>query len=139
MKTADEMRISDWSSDVCSSDLLARYLVEEMAAGRLREGVKLPPERELSSRFGTSRGAVRRVLGELREKGLITQSVGSGTFASATAHSLQLAGQDQGAALNTSPAELMEARLLIEPLMPSLIVRNASAADFALMQACIEK
>src|SRR3546814_2529201 len=23
-KTADEMRISDWSSDVCSSDLLAR-------------------------------------------------------------------------------------------------------------------
>src|SRR3546814_2207255 len=33
----------------------------------------------------------------------------------------------------------MEARLLIEPLMPSLIVRNASAADFALMQECIEK
>src|SRR3546814_16507207 len=26
-KTAYEMRISDWSSDVCSSDLLARHLV----------------------------------------------------------------------------------------------------------------
>src|SRR3546814_1826102 len=25
-KTADEMRISDWSSDVCSSDLIARCL-----------------------------------------------------------------------------------------------------------------
>src|SRR3546814_2319166 len=25
-KTAYEMRISDWSSDVCSSDLLARFL-----------------------------------------------------------------------------------------------------------------
>src|SRR3546814_9663245 len=25
-KTADWMRISDWSSDVCSSDLLARFL-----------------------------------------------------------------------------------------------------------------
>src|SRR3546814_20567357 len=61
--------------------VLARYLLEEMAVGRLREGVKLPPDRELSSRFGTSRGAVRRVLGELRENGLITPSVGSGTFA----------------------------------------------------------
>src|SRR3546814_18175061 len=31
-KTAYEMRISDWSSDVCSSDLLVRI---EMAKGRL--------------------------------------------------------------------------------------------------------
>src|SRR3546814_4669619 len=32
-KTAYEMRISDWSSDVCSSDLAARYagLVEDRA------------------------------------------------------------------------------------------------------------
>src|SRR3546814_9467585 len=37
-KTAYELRISDWSSDVCSSDLflgrgLAALLVEELAAG----------------------------------------------------------------------------------------------------------
>src|SRR3546814_11253210 len=68
---------------------LARYVLEEMAAGRLREGVKLPPERELSQRFNTSRGAVRRVLGELRQQGLITQPVGSGTFDSAPAPGLQ--------------------------------------------------
>src|SRR3546814_13029121 len=42
-KTADEMRISDWSSDVCSSDLrrggvagLARYTGGDRAAGRER-------------------------------------------------------------------------------------------------------
>ncbi|MFW7342594.1 FCD domain-containing protein [Pollutimonas sp. H1-120] len=118
---------------------LARHLLEEMAAGRLREGVKLPPERELSQRFDTSRGAVRRVLGELRQQGLITQAVGSGTFASAAAHSLQAPSAVQSPALDTSPAELMEARLLIEPLMPALIALNASAADFALMQECLEK
>src|SRR3546814_10379532 len=28
-KTAYEMRISDWSSDVCSSDLVARSLIEQ--------------------------------------------------------------------------------------------------------------
>ena len=33
----------------------------------------------------------------------------------------------------------MEARLLIEPLMPALIARNANAADFARMQQCVEE
>src|SRR3546814_5279201 len=34
-KTAYEMRISDWSSDVCSSDLLAnRILILDVALGR---------------------------------------------------------------------------------------------------------
>src|SRR3546814_18948119 len=28
-KTAYEMRISDWSSDVCSSDLFARYRIDD--------------------------------------------------------------------------------------------------------------
>src|SRR3546814_2350438 len=36
-KTAYEMRISDWSSDVCSSDLGA--MVERVDAARLRLGV----------------------------------------------------------------------------------------------------
>jgi DNA-binding FadR family transcriptional regulator len=33
----------------------------------------------------------------------------------------------------------MEARLLIEPLMPGLIVRYATAADFAEMVECLER
>src|SRR3546814_2665449 len=33
-KTAYEMRISDWSSDVCSSDLLHRRELERITAGR---------------------------------------------------------------------------------------------------------
>src|SRR3546814_7382524 len=32
-KTAYEMRISDWSSDVCSSDLLAANICEHIADG----------------------------------------------------------------------------------------------------------
>src|SRR3546814_2181291 len=34
-KTAYEMRISDWSSDVCSSDLLIREQSERLAGNRL--------------------------------------------------------------------------------------------------------
>src|SRR3546814_14309583 len=33
-KTAYEMRISDWSSDVCSSDLLAQQRAERVLVGR---------------------------------------------------------------------------------------------------------
>ena len=122
---------------------LSRYLREGIASGTLQAGVKLPAERELSECFGASRGAVRRVLSGFRERGLITQSVGSGTFVAATAAP---AATPTTAPLsvpslhgNVSPAELMVARRLIEPLMPSLITRNATAADFAAMQHCIEQ
>src|SRR3546814_9323185 len=37
-KTADDVRISDWSSDVCSSDLIHLDRVEEVAAYELRPG-----------------------------------------------------------------------------------------------------
>lgn len=118
---------------------LADYLLSEIRSGRIPVGAKLPGERELSERFGTSRGSVRRVLAALREAGWITQVLGSGTFASRPANEVSAA---PGAGLpvdQISPAELMEARLLIEPLMPSLIVRNATRADFTRMHECLVK
>src|SRR3546814_4496922 len=46
-KTAYEMRISDWSSDVCSSDLVFRMLVtagpEGLMAGIIAERADVPP------------------------------------------------------------------------------------------------
>ncbi|VVE08698.1 FadR/GntR family transcriptional regulator [Pandoraea soli] len=121
---------------------LALYLVEEIASGRMKDGVKLPAERQLSEQFGASRGAVRRVLQDLKNQGLITQAVGSGTFVlPGAAKSLppREPAIDEISATQTSPAELMEARLLIEPLMPKLIARNATSADFARMAECIER
>src|SRR3546814_4420667 len=56
-KTAYEMRISDWSSDVCSSDLLApwnRHTVrgnhEEMLAAARADRLELPA---ISRRYGS--------------------------------------------------------------------------------------
>src|SRR5260370_33525931 len=59
---------------------LAVYLISEISSGRMGDGVKLPAERHLSEQFGASRGAVRRGLQDLKDRGLITQAVGSGTF-----------------------------------------------------------
>ncbi len=118
---------------------LAADLMARMAAGDLKKGAKLPPERELSERFGVSRGAVRRVLAKFREQGLITQAVGSGTFVCAKAESLFQPQLVPAAPVHTSPAELMVGRLLIEPLMPGLIVQHATAADFQRMAECLDQ
>jgi DNA-binding FadR family transcriptional regulator len=125
------------------ANALSRYLRDGMASGELRKGIKLPAERELSERFGASRGAVRRVLSGFRDRGLITQAVGSGTFVAADVH-MDVRPPEQSISAsefdgNVSPAELMIARRLIEPLMPALIVRNATAADFASLQNCIRQ
>src|SRR3546814_3584343 len=42
-KTAYEMRISDWSSDVCSSDLFAHAPAPDDDGLRLAHGLALPP------------------------------------------------------------------------------------------------
>lgn len=110
----------------------------EMVSGKLRQGVKLPPERELGERFGVSRGSVRRVLAQFRDQGLISQRVGSGTFVLPKAETLYQS-QETVAATPTSPAELMVARMLIEPLMPGLIVQNATSADFKHMFHCLDQ
>lgn len=115
------------------------WLQTNLSNGALQVGVKLPPERTLGEQFNISRGTVRRVLAQFLQRGLITQSVGSGTFVSAT---LAPASAKPGGVLpplRTSPAELMEARLLIEPLMPALIVRNATADDFQTMMNCLDQ
>src|SRR3546814_7685216 len=45
-KTAYEMRISDWSSDVCSSDLGGVAMIEEVEIGGL-PGARLPAHEPL--------------------------------------------------------------------------------------------
>jgi DNA-binding FadR family transcriptional regulator len=128
------------SARAAGAKALAAYLNEEITSGRMGDGMKLPAERQLSEQFGASRGAVRRVLQSLKERGLITQSVGSGTFVRAGAARV-LPAADSAAerdAVQISPAELMEARIVIEPLMPKLIVRHATSPDFARMTECLE-
>src|SRR3546814_2580251 len=59
-KTAYELRISDWSSDVCSSDLVDRIQVDHF--GRLRTGaVCVVGQDRLFGREGVGRSEERRV------------------------------------------------------------------------------
>src|SRR3546814_11518929 len=59
---------------------LRNLLLENLRTGLWSAGHRLPTERQLSETFRIARSTVRRVLGQLKEKGLIRQNVGSGTY-----------------------------------------------------------
>jgi DNA-binding FadR family transcriptional regulator len=103
-----------------------------------RAGHRIPPERELGEQFGISRSTVRRVLQDFKRKQLITQTVGSGTYVSEQVHEA-LSVLPGGPARAISPAELMSARLVLEPALIEMVIGNATAADFARMDECNEK
>lgn len=117
--------------------LLEDYLLQNLHAGRWQPGERLPTERDLGERFSLGRTAVRGVLAKLKTRGLIAQRVGSGTFVSPEAPALLAAAPPAvPVAPAASPAQLMEARLAIEPALIELVVCHATAADFAQMQHC---
>lgn len=115
---------------------LRATLLANMRSGHWRSGDKLPTERELSETYGIGRAAVRHILAEAKGRGLITQTVGSGTYVSKEAGTLLEALDTEAAGMHTSPAELMEARMVIEPMIANLVVRNGTSADFLRMEEC---
>jgi DNA-binding FadR family transcriptional regulator len=78
-----------------------------------------------------------RTLAQLEAEGSITRHVGRGTFLAGRTRPADAATQDSVA--HTSPAELMEARLRIEPALAELIATNATPADFERMEMCLER
>ncbi|HTP22313.1 MAG TPA: GntR family transcriptional regulator [Solirubrobacteraceae bacterium] len=56
-----------------------------LAGGRYRQGDRLPPEHEVATMLGVSRGTLRSALRRLEERGEIERRQGSGTFVGRTA------------------------------------------------------
>ena len=115
---------------------LREAILENLSSRAWRAGHRLPPERALSDQFGMSRSAVRRVLAEMKEQRLITQTVGSGTYVSEQVNEALAAAASRAGELPTSPAELMSARVVLEPAIVALVVANATSIDFARMNEC---
>lgn len=59
---------------------ISEVLIREIAAGRLVDGVRLPPERELAQQYGTTVRTLRKALAELEKKGLLERVQGSGNY-----------------------------------------------------------
>jgi len=119
-----------------STERLIARLQKHIDSGQWEPGKRLPTERELAVQFGVGRNTVRRVLGELESRGLIQRHVGRGTFVADVAATGQ---GDEIDANIVSPEEMMEARLLIEPLLACLVVARASNLELEAMKTLVKR
>jgi DNA-binding FadR family transcriptional regulator len=108
-----------------------------LAQAELRPGTRLPAERELSEVLGVSRGDLRKALADLEVRGELWRHVGKGTFVGArpVAEFFSIAAM----AAQTNPAEVMRARLVIEPELAREAALHANAEDIETLQACVRE
>lgn len=59
---------------------ISELLIRDIQAGRLADGERLPPERDMAVQMGTSVGTLRKSLADLAEKGLLERRQGSGNY-----------------------------------------------------------
>jgi DNA-binding FadR family transcriptional regulator len=95
---------------------------------------RLPAERNLAEEFDVSRGTIRSVLQILEQQHLVTRQVGSGTYVS---HK-EITNQHEIASI-TSPIEMVEVRIAIEPQLVRLAIANASSRDLEEMREALRQ
>lgn len=59
---------------------ITELMIREIAAGRLVDGERLLPEREMAANYGIAVGTLRKALASLQEKGLLERVQGSGNY-----------------------------------------------------------
>ncbi|MEM6760685.1 MAG: GntR family transcriptional regulator [Pseudomonadota bacterium] len=59
---------------------IAELLTRDIVAGRLVDGQRLAPEREMASDLGVSVGTLRKALSRMTDKGLVERVQGSGNY-----------------------------------------------------------
>lgn len=122
-----------------NTTILSEAIHAHLQNGQWRAGARIPTERELSEQYQVSRTAVRRVLAGFKARNLIVQTVGSGTYVSEQVSELLHSTEGMISASTTSPAELMSARLVLEPAIVEMVVYNATPDDFAKMEMCCDQ
>jgi GntR family transcriptional regulator, transcriptional repressor for pyruvate dehydrogenase complex len=111
---------------------LRAYLAQQ----QLPTNSKLPAEREFGDMLGVSRGDLRKALAVLESEGEVWRHVGKGTFiGSRPTEELFSISAVSG---QTSPAEVMRTRLLIEPAIAREAALHASPDNVFEMRACLD-
>ncbi|MBT3361404.1 MAG: FadR family transcriptional regulator [Alphaproteobacteria bacterium] len=135
----DTAKFADTPEAVQSgSASIAARLRRAILEGEYPFQTRLPAERELADFFSASRGTIRAALNQLEETGLLARRVGSGTFVIYQGDSDRNNDEERDIAEITSPLELIEARLAIEPHMVKLAALHASIRDLEQLKSALE-
>ncbi len=115
-------------------DELSHRLRDLIDSAGYRLNDRIPPERELCERLGTTRNQLRKALADLEAQGHIWRHVGRGTFVGARPV-LNLKDvtylRDQ-----IKPEQVVAVRMNIEPELSRLAALHASRSDFEQMKLC---
>jgi GntR family transcriptional repressor for pyruvate dehydrogenase complex len=124
------LRPRDTAADV----QVVEHVRQEIAAGRLGPGQRLPPERELAEAMSVSRPSLRSGLRTLQAMGIVTSRRGAGTFIVAGPPKLGKAPLQFLAALHGFTLEQMyEARRMLEVGAAGLAAERARGDELAAM------
>ncbi|MEO1222826.1 MAG: FCD domain-containing protein [Pseudomonadota bacterium] len=131
---ADQPLEADDRSDGADSNAALVQLRAWLVRRDLPANTRLPAERVLSEELGVSRGELRKALAELEQEGQLWRHVGKGTFTGVR--------EVEGPSLKelerqTNPAEVMRARLLIEPMLAREAALNATSTDVEAFHRCL--
>jgi GntR family transcriptional repressor for pyruvate dehydrogenase complex len=113
---------------------------ESILSGQLKPGDQLPAERELATRFGVSRTAVREAVKCLREKGLVEAYTGRGTFVTNGTSQGMRQSLDLMVRVNQQEGSvhLAELRLLLEPGIAALAAERIESQLLATMHEAVQ-
>jgi DNA-binding FadR family transcriptional regulator len=121
-----------------TSDVLAAALRTQILTGAIAPGAPLPPERDLMSQTGLSRGSVREALRILETQGLVTMRPGrfGGAMArqpsdDSLARYIGLFVHGRGISL----VHLLQTREAVEPSLAALAAQNRSDAELQQLTA----
>ena len=109
---------------------IVEQIVALVAKGKLRQGDRLPPERELMKQFGVGRSSIREAIHALSMMELVVVRVGSGTYirGSPGYFSSLPVGQDASIKLD-EVGEAMEARIVLEQALCGMAALRATEED----------
>jgi GntR family transcriptional repressor for pyruvate dehydrogenase complex len=111
-----------------------------IAKGNLKAGDKLPPERELTEKFGVSRASIREAMSALEILGLIESRGSQGNFIKVDTMDASIDGASLKELLkNHSPFEVFEARCEIEPVMGALAAERKTGENLERLKKCLIK
>ena len=112
-----------------------------VAAGRLRPGDRLPPERELAATFRVSRNTLREALRALELAGMIESRKGAtgGAFVRSGNPQVVVGGMRDLYHLGAiTPEHLTEARIWFSEMVVRVVCERATGADFEALQANVD-
>src|SRR5215213_3026945 len=125
-----------------ASSAIVDQIRTAIVTGRVKQGQRLPPERELAVQFGVSRVTVRDALRALEATGLVEIRVGArgGAFVSAPTGSIVgQAMSDMMRMSAVSAEDVVEARLVVELGTVTLACTRATDADLDRLRALADQ